>query len=146
MAKYKNKKSCFMIRFITNSKISQIFSSEWAITINSFYWTPDFSMNPWVGSGLAASSSWYCPWDFAVRRNWVSSTNIMHSGIEKRKNNCLKIHVLLAIPQCIKIPVLLIFYYRFLINLIDTGESCSSKKKMVGFFRFSSLFYTYLLQ
>ena len=31
-------------------------SSEWAITINLIHWTPDFGMDPWVGSGLAFGS------------------------------------------------------------------------------------------
>ena len=52
-------------------------------SISPFYWTPDFGMNPGVtfdSVSLLRSStsplrgSWYCPCDFAVRGNWVSSS------------------------------------------------------------------------
>ena len=66
-------------------------SSDWAIIINSFYWTcwtPELT-EPWIpasplcGSVSLLRSSWYCPWDFAVWGNWLSSNWGHNRGVTR---------------------------------------------------------------
>ena len=63
-------------------------SSDWAIIINPFYWTPDLSheslswSSPLRGSVWLLHGSWYCPWDFAVRGRFAAARGIVRGILQ----------------------------------------------------------------